>query len=565
MNGGMNVELKAILFDTRSIQKYIFSGNKLKTNIGASYLVDRVFDDVLISVLDNIFQGDLDKETFATEGINPKDWDSMTVSARIGYIGGGNALVVFRNDVSNNVLENIVKEFSKRVLVEYPGLHTGAAIGNISINSEGEFTDDIGNVLTEATKNQNGLTKLVQKLKKYQSTIFPNVNIPYTGLTLSCDVNDEVATSYSIKEKRFYSWDVAKKMKVATTYYEHGSLQKSDADKRIIDKLSKIWSEKGQPNYLEGFCFPTELSKLGQKETEDYIAVCHIDGNNMGSKFAGCKNIAERKDMSLHIKGITVNAFAQLTAEIIKEYPSYDLSRKATEDEIPCLPIRPLVLGGDDMTFVCNAKLALRYTERIMMLMNEAGIDSCGGMAIIPSAYPFFRGYELAEQLCDAAKEKMRHLDNTPKSCWLDFALLHGEQAPTLKQIRDKTYSSVTGHQLHFGPYRVDCGEEIPEALVNLKNAIEIIMPTHRKDVYMPMNKIKEMRNVLTRTEHERVQFIRQLEQLNVNNNSPRLLLSLPDIPAWQNYTENLWYENKTPYLDMIEMIDYYFIAKDVK
>ena len=40
--------VKAILFDTRSIQKYIFSGDKLKTNIGASFIVDRLFTDVLI-------------------------------------------------------------------------------------------------------------------------------------------------------------------------------------------------------------------------------------------------------------------------------------------------------------------------------------------------------------------------------------------------------------------------------------------------------------------------------------------------------------------------------------
>lgn len=32
--------VRALLFDTRSIQKYIFSGNRLKTNIGASYIVD---------------------------------------------------------------------------------------------------------------------------------------------------------------------------------------------------------------------------------------------------------------------------------------------------------------------------------------------------------------------------------------------------------------------------------------------------------------------------------------------------------------------------------------------
>ena len=42
----MNV--KAILLDTQSIQKYIFSGTKLKTNVGASYIVDRVFEDVLV-------------------------------------------------------------------------------------------------------------------------------------------------------------------------------------------------------------------------------------------------------------------------------------------------------------------------------------------------------------------------------------------------------------------------------------------------------------------------------------------------------------------------------------
>lgn len=33
----------AILLDTRSIQKYVFGCNKLKTNVGASFLVDDIF------------------------------------------------------------------------------------------------------------------------------------------------------------------------------------------------------------------------------------------------------------------------------------------------------------------------------------------------------------------------------------------------------------------------------------------------------------------------------------------------------------------------------------------
>lgn len=51
------MKVKAILFDTRSIQRYIFSGSQLKTNIGASYLVDRVFDDALLAVLRDSWAG----------------------------------------------------------------------------------------------------------------------------------------------------------------------------------------------------------------------------------------------------------------------------------------------------------------------------------------------------------------------------------------------------------------------------------------------------------------------------------------------------------------------------
>ena len=36
----------ALLFDTRSIQRYIYSGDRLRTNVGASYIVDRIFFDV---------------------------------------------------------------------------------------------------------------------------------------------------------------------------------------------------------------------------------------------------------------------------------------------------------------------------------------------------------------------------------------------------------------------------------------------------------------------------------------------------------------------------------------
>ena len=47
----MAKKVGAILLDTRSIQKYVFSCNKLKTNVGASYLVDGIFNDLMQNII----------------------------------------------------------------------------------------------------------------------------------------------------------------------------------------------------------------------------------------------------------------------------------------------------------------------------------------------------------------------------------------------------------------------------------------------------------------------------------------------------------------------------------
>ena len=92
-------KLKALLFDTRSIQRYIYSGNLLKTNIGASYIVDRVFYDILINeVLKNMFPEDdfsaLNKSVWDISKDEDMPWQIMK-SCCVAYIGGGNVLLLF--------------------------------------------------------------------------------------------------------------------------------------------------------------------------------------------------------------------------------------------------------------------------------------------------------------------------------------------------------------------------------------------------------------------------------------------------------------------------------------
>lgn len=387
------MELKALLFDTRSIQKYIFSSSRLKTQIGASYLVDRIFDDVLLPVIREVCgAAELDDATWREVAL--PDWTAMPQKARVAYIGGGNALILLRADAGEAAAE-IVRRFSKELLVRCPGLQTGAAIGTVDLASDGSWLSETAN-----------RTALVLKLKEQQNTAFPRTTIPYTGLTLAADGADETATSYDASRKRYIAESEAAKLRVATPRQDGGALQPARAEKALLEKLTSVLTDEEKSRFMENAVFPSELDKLGQKETENYIAVVHIDGNNMGKKFADLTTLSAYKNKSQEICTATTRAFAELVLSLKEDSFPFLAQRKDAEKR-RYLPVRPLILGDDDMTFVCAAKVAFDCTAFIMKSLLEKGVDTCAGVAILPTAYPFFRGYEIAEQLCDSAKGRM--------------------------------------------------------------------------------------------------------------------------------------------------------------
>ena len=528
---------KALLFDTRSIQRYIYSGNKLRTNVGASYIVDRVFFDVLIDgVLKKMFPVDKfsDDDAWTPANDEAKPWEEMT-SCCVAYVGGGNALLLF-DTANEDVPIEVVKNFTRKLLVERPGLKVGAAVGELK--------------LVDGKLNQDDIDALYQKLKANQSNIFPAVNVPYTGLTLSCEINGEAANFYGklgADEAKFYSQETAVKSAAADA-----------ANKNLRSRFNNIFALK-KLNVPDDFDFPPEVDKLGQKEGENYFAIVHVDGNNMGVKFRTCKSLVERRKLSREIRRKTEGAFAELLAKIIRMKNSGGFDNVLDLDR-NFLPIRPLIIGGDDVTFLCPANVAILFTKTLVELLDaetpadapehltekiSRHMDACAGVAILPTKYPFFRGYKLAEQLCDAAKKSMRQLanNNLRGSSWLDFAILHGEQAPTLEQVRSTEYRGARGKNLHFGAYLV-CGDgDAPHKLENLLSC------TTQFPHVMANNKIKELRGVLQRGQDDAQKFLRQLRRQEQD---------LPTVPDWDDFKETLWRDGTTPYVDAIELMDFY-------
>lgn len=530
------MQAKAIMFDIQSIQKYIFTNNRLKTNLGANYIVSHLFSNVLLGEF-------LQPGMFGIKAIDTESWQTGKGVTALpeGYcyvadIRGGSALILFSTEGEDR-RKDIVKCFTEKLLIQYPGLKVGAVLGTIDFG-DGKDKNRDQEVFRES------INKLYDEQKNNQFTIYPRVNVANTGLTVSCEVNGAVANAFveeglfSGKGGRFYSQEVVAKAKAA---------RQADED------LMKTYGD-----VMKGYVFPKKLDHLGQKKEKDNeIAIVHIDGNNMGSRFQGCATLAERSLLSKKV-GVKVQAaFRALLEEIVAKFKIYETflnldysspeegkHSKAKEKEVPILPF---VLGGDDITFVCNARMALTFVQKFMGYLADKEIggvelefDSCAGIAIVPTSYPFFRAYELAEQVCGVAKKASR---KTPGS-WIDFAILHGEQAPTIEQIRAQEYTGAMG-DMHFGPYRFD-GE--PSYHYHISKLIACADGLND----LPRNKCKELRNILQRGPHDIERFMEQLQHTDK---------TLPSVEGWHMYQEKLWdkYSEKlkTPYIDAIEIIDY--------
>ena len=106
---------------------------------------------------------------------------------------------------------------------------------------------------------------------------------------------------------------------------------------------------------------------------------------------------------------------------------------------------------------------------------------------------------------------------------------------------------------MHFGSYRVDNrnAKSAIDRRHNIENLLECTARFKSKD--MAGGKIKELRNVLQHGRDDAARFFQQLKRQNQ---------SLPDIADWREYVTDLGWsserEPRTPYIDAIELTDFY-------
>ena len=110
------------------------------------------------------------------------------------------------------------------------------------------------------------------------------------------------------------------------------------------------------------------------------------------------------------------------------------------------LPVRPLILGGDDLTFVCDGRIALDLAgRRGYGRTSKPPLDPPGGgagyagIAIARTHAPIIRLYGLAKELCSRAKQFLRD-EKQSKACALDWHVGFTSPTETLDDLRDRQY-----------------------------------------------------------------------------------------------------------------------------
>lgn len=288
-------------------------------------------------------------------------------------------------------------------------------------------------------------------------------------------------------------------------------------EKPAIPKaLAGMPALKGQlPAPPEGYKFPAMFEDLAGDDP--FIAVIHIDGNSMGRRVSwiyerpeakqwdGCRQLMDA--FSRDIQHDYESAFHEL-CETLRDITDTDQ-----------LPIRPVVLAGDDVCFVTAGHLGLACADRMLKTLStitnkedRQPYAACAGVAIVHKNYPFFQAYRLSESLCRNAKKFSAEADAQKNVSAIDWHIEFGQIKGGLEKLRDD-YKTPDGDLLTLRPFAC-----VAPPNVNIENVKtftffrNLTCKLQGKNNLLPKSKIKELRSALKQGECESEFYLRDRE-----------------------------------------------------
>ena len=390
----------------QGIQEFIFKTNELKHIVGASELVEQI----------------------CTSAFNEFEKDK-----RMGQTGesvvraAGNIKFVFDKE---EYCKKAVREFPQKIMKMAPGITISQAVVPLT-DDFGKAVDDIEALLkVQRNKPPRTVTSGLIGIKRANNTGLPVVSFKEEDRKV-------VYKDDSTVQKECFKDD-------------KGLCIKSFGDSALSTKNVAY-----------------NISDMTGKN--NWIAIIHADGNGVGKVVQA---VGRKKDV--------FRKFSQKLDFATKE--AANMAYKAVADKFrdkKIIPIRPVVLSGDDMTVIIRGDLAIDYANAFIAAFEEKTkehlgdilreqhvfaddkdcLTACAGIAFIKSSYPFYYGYQLADDLCGQAKKDTKAIygassNHLPPSC-LMFHKVQDSFIIDYKDIVKRELTANDGLSFMSGPYYI--------------------------------------------------------------------------------------------------------------
>lgn len=204
-------------------------------------------------------------------------------------------------------------------------------------------------------------------------------------------------------------------------------------DKRTNQKI-KVFKNYAQENAKESI-----FNIHNIKNSEGKIAVIHADGNGLGNMIKDM-NQEEIKSFSIRLDKDTKEAFKLAKEEVKSEYNN---NKK----------IREVILGGDDLTLICDATYALEFTQKFFKeFESKTSLTACAGISFSNEKYPIHYALKLAEDLCSHAKQHAKNINKDKAPSCLMFHNIQSSNVENFDKFIENELT-INDKQLDFGPY----------------------------------------------------------------------------------------------------------------
>lgn len=261
------------------------------------------------------------------------------------------------------------------------------------------------------------------------------------------------------------------------------------------------------------------------------LAVIHIDGNALGEVIKNLKT--PLSTFSTKLDSATREAFS-----------------KAKEEK----QVREIILGGDDVTIICNANDALAFTKEFLEYFEQetqtqigSKLTACAGIAYTNDKYPFHYAVSLAEVLCGVAKNYSKR-----KSSSLMFHNIQSSNFQTWDKFVQDELTIINDKETiraDFGAYYLS---ETQPLIGDFRNLVESLRVKES-----PSSKLRAWLSELHKSSEYAQNFLNRVDSIaDTNSKYSKKILNKNFKSLHEELSlNNLIVDNKTPIYDILQIL----------